>query len=112
MYASRINVIGTSGCGKSTFSKQLSELLQLPYVQIDQVYWKPQWTEPTDVEFSPKLESAIAGDRWVLDGNYPLFDMFRRACRNKDSGGFAICPIANKPAYTSSSIRSHSHKKF
>jgi adenylate kinase family enzyme len=67
---SRVNVIGTSGCGKSTFSKSLAGILRVPYVQIDQIFWKPDWQEPTNEEFFPKLESAIAGDKWVLDGNY------------------------------------------
>ena len=66
----RINVVGTSGCGKSTFSKRLAEILQLPYVEMDKVFWKPQWTESTDEEFFSKLEESIKGEQWVLDGNY------------------------------------------
>lgn len=66
----RINVVGTTGSGKSTFSKQLATALQIPYVQIDQVYWGRNWYEPKDEEFFPKLQKAIAMDSWVLDGNY------------------------------------------
>lgn len=66
----RINVIGTTGSGKSTFSKQLAERLGYPCIHMDQLFWKPNWTEPSDEEFFPKVASAVLGDSWVLDGNY------------------------------------------
>ncbi|MEM8766099.1 MAG: adenylate kinase [Pseudomonadota bacterium] len=68
--AKRINVVGTAGSGKSTFARRLAELKGLPCVEMDALFWKPQWTEATDAEFFPKLESALAGESWVLDGNY------------------------------------------
>ncbi|ROQ18673.1 AAA domain-containing protein [Marinimicrobium koreense] len=66
----RINVIGTTGSGKSTFSSLLSEKLGYPCIHMDQMFWKPDWVESSDEEFFPKLESAISEDCWVLDGNY------------------------------------------
>ena len=66
----RINVLGTSGSGKSTFSKKLADKLNVPYVQLDELFWKPNWTESSDEEFSPKIEDALSPDEWVLDGNY------------------------------------------
>lgn len=66
----RINVIGTTGSGKSTFSKTLAESLGYPYIQMDQLYWKRHWQEPETEEFIQKLEAAITDVRWVLDGNY------------------------------------------
>ena len=66
----RINVVGTSGSGKSTFAQRIADKLNVPYVEIDALYWKPNWTESTDEEFFPKLEEAVSLDQWVLDGNY------------------------------------------
>lgn len=66
----RFNVVGTSGCGKSAFSRRLAEHLQLPYVEMDRLFWKADWAEPTDTEFFSKLGTAIEPDSWVLDGNY------------------------------------------
>ena len=66
----RINVLGTSGSGKSTFSKKLADKLNVPYVQLDELFWKPNWTESSDEELFPKLEKAVSSDEWVLDGNY------------------------------------------
>jgi len=66
----RINVIGTSGSGKSTFAKALADKLAVPYVEMDALYWKPNWGESSDAELFAKLEQALARPAWVLDGNY------------------------------------------
>jgi len=66
----RINVIGTTGSGKSTFSTRLANKIDCQYIQMDQIFWKSGWTESTDDEFIPKVKNAVAGDCWVLDGNY------------------------------------------
>lgn len=66
----RINVVGTSGSGKSTFSKRLSEILKIPYVEMDKIFWGPNWYWPSDEEFFNKLKGELQKDSWVLDGNY------------------------------------------
>lgn len=66
----RVNVIGSSGSGKSTFARRLAELLASPYVELDALHWLPDWQEAADAEFSAKIAAAVSGERWVLDGNY------------------------------------------
>ena len=66
----RFNVVGTSGSGKTTFSKQLAGILAIPYVQMDALFWGPNWYEPSDDEFFPRVERALTQHAWVLDGNY------------------------------------------
>jgi len=66
----RVNVIGTSGRGKSTFSRKLAALLKAPYLEIDKLYWGPNWNEPADELFFKKLEAELNRESWVLDGNY------------------------------------------
>ena len=66
----RINVVGTSGSGKSTLAREIASRLDLPYIELDRLFWKANWTEPTDDEFFPKLRDALSTSRWVLDGNY------------------------------------------
>ena len=67
---SRINVVGSSGSGKSTFGRALADRLDIPYIELDEIFWRPEWTQPKDEEFYADLEHALSGDSWVLDGNY------------------------------------------
>ena len=66
----RINVIGTSGSGKSTFSMELASKLNLLHIEMDSFYWKDEWRFASDEELMENVRLATKGDRWLLDGNY------------------------------------------
>lgn len=66
----RINVIGTSGSGKSTLARELSRRLGIPYIELDSIFWLPNWTERPRDEFRAVLAGELEGDAWVVDGNY------------------------------------------
>lgn len=67
----RVNVIGTSGSGKSTFARRLAEKINQPYIEMDKLFWRPNWVMPADEAFFADVRNALAGkDGWVLDGNY------------------------------------------
>jgi adenylate kinase family enzyme len=66
----RINVVGTSGSGKSTFAQKLAGIIGAPYVEMDRLYWGRGWSESMHDVFTEKLGEALSGDIWVLDGNY------------------------------------------
>ncbi|QCJ70168.1 adenylate kinase [Providencia heimbachae] len=68
----KINVIGTTGSGKSTLGKELAALFQVSYVELDAIYWKKNWQSSSDDELNQKLTHALnnAKTGWILDGNY------------------------------------------
>ncbi|WP_431223092.1 shikimate kinase [Serratia sp. L9] len=68
----KINVVGTSGSGKSTVARQLAQKLAVPYIEMDRLYWQPDWQGTDDEEFLMRIEQAlaVAALGWVLDGNY------------------------------------------
>ena len=69
----RVNVKGSSGSGKSTFSAELARRLELPYVELDAIHWgRPNWAEPTAEDFRARVRAAMdeLPDGWVIDGNY------------------------------------------
>ncbi len=73
----RINVIGTSGSGKTTFGRQLAEILKIPFIEMDAIFWGPNWTAADDEIFFSRLAKVLEGDHWVLDGNYSRTTMVK-----------------------------------
>ena len=66
----KILVIGSSGAGKTTFSRRLSDLTGIEIIHLDKLHWKPNWTEPSKEEWTATLEKAMRGETWIMDGNY------------------------------------------
>src|SRR5437867_3794784 len=66
----KIAVMGASCSGKTTLAKAVAGKLGVPHVELDALHWGPNWSEPTAEEFGARVGEAIAGDDWVVDGNY------------------------------------------
>jgi adenylate kinase family enzyme len=59
MVMKKINVVGTSATGKSTFSRALAEKLDLHYIELDNLFWLDDWQECPDEVFFAKIESEV-----------------------------------------------------
>jgi adenylate kinase family enzyme len=66
----RVIVIGTSCVGKTTFARSLARMLSFPHVEMDALYWQPNWTPRASDEFRALIAQAVGQDHWVTDGNY------------------------------------------
>ena len=66
----RIMIIGGAGSGKSTLARELGELLHLPVVHIDTIYWQPGWVMRQLDEIARLTNEAVDGDAWVFEGNH------------------------------------------
>ncbi|HYO10685.1 MAG TPA: hypothetical protein VER17_17100 [Tepidisphaeraceae bacterium] len=66
----RVVVLGTSGSGKTTLARELSRRMNAPHVELDALYWGPDWTPAEKPAFRARVGRAVAHERWVLDGNY------------------------------------------
>jgi adenylate kinase family enzyme len=92
----RVLVMGSSGSGKSTFARRLSEMTGIPFVSLDGLYWKPGWVPSDNAEFGQRVADVARQPQWVIDGNYTSsgagelrreasdtviwFDLPRRSC--------------------------------
>jgi adenylate kinase family enzyme len=63
-------VVGTSGSGKSTAGVRLATQLDAPFVELDELFWGPNWKPKPDREFVLLAREAVRGARWVVAGNY------------------------------------------
>lgn len=66
----RVVILGCSGSGKSTLAVKLGQRLGLPVVHLDLLYWEPGWQVPDPDDFLARTAAALAGGRWVSEGNY------------------------------------------
>jgi adenylate kinase family enzyme len=66
----RVSVVGTSGAGKSTLAAALARVLDAEFLELDSVFHQPGWVPLPREEFRRRVEAAVAGERWVIDGNY------------------------------------------
>jgi len=66
----RVSVVGTSGAGKSTLARSLAVALDADFLELDSVNHQADWVPLPTPEFRRRVASAVAGERWVVDGNY------------------------------------------
>lgn len=66
----RVLVIGCGGSGKSTFATRLARHAGLDLIHLDALYWRAGWIESPKDEWARTVDTLIARDRWVMDGNY------------------------------------------
>lgn len=68
MIGRRILVAGTSGSGKSTLCRKLSELLDLPYTELDSLYHGPNWVRRSS--FETDVRALAAAQEWITEWQY------------------------------------------
>jgi len=67
-----INIIGTTGSGKSTFARKLADQRKLQYIELDNLLWLDDWQESSNDALFLKLKIAMenAATGWTIDGLY------------------------------------------
>jgi adenylate kinase family enzyme len=68
----KIHIIGSVGSGKSTLARRLSDELNIPYYELDNVVWR-RVENGNDIRNSPEIRDAmfadiIGSDAWIVEG--------------------------------------------
>lgn len=66
----RVSVVGVSGSGKTTVARTLAARLSVPHIELDAIYHQPGWAALPAAEFRTRIAALVAGEAWVIDGNY------------------------------------------
>lgn len=68
----RICILGPSNSGKSTLAAAIGAVRGVSVIHLDQLHHQPHtdWRPRPAEEFLLLHDSALAADRWVIDGNY------------------------------------------
>jgi adenylate kinase family enzyme len=68
----RFVVVGTTSSGKSTLAKDLAGRFSLDFIELDALYWEPNWKEVRDEVFRRRVDTVTQAERWVVAGNYHI----------------------------------------
>ncbi len=68
----RAAVVGVTGAGKTCLAAALARRFEASHVELDALYWGPNWTPRPKAAFRALTAEALCGEAWVVDGNYSL----------------------------------------
>lgn len=68
----RLRVLGTSGAGKSRLAAAISDVLGVPRLELDAVFWDADWTYRDLGEAQALVRRFVEANPggWVIDGNW------------------------------------------
>ena len=66
----RIHIVGAAGAGKTTLARRLAAHLHCPHVELDALYWQPNWARTPAAHFQAAVLRALHSPAWVADGSY------------------------------------------
>ena len=66
----RILILGCPGAGKTYFAKRLGQILNIPVIHMDNLYWNKDKTSVSTDELKEKLLPYLKQESWIIDGNY------------------------------------------
>ncbi len=66
--AKKISIVGNSGAGKSTFSRELGKILKIKVYSIDKIYWLPGWKLRDQDSFERCHSEWLEKDSWIIEG--------------------------------------------
>lgn len=67
---SKIIVLGCPGAGKTSFSKRLSNKLDISLYHLDKFFWISNDKHVSQEEFDLKVSELCQNQDWIMDGNY------------------------------------------
>jgi adenylate kinase family enzyme len=64
----KVAVFGNAGGGKSTLSRNLSEITELPLYALDKLQFQPGGAEVPDADYQQAHQTILNSDQWIVDG--------------------------------------------
>src|SRR5260370_26828749 len=66
----KIVIIGSSGSGKTTVSRELGSILDIKVFHMDRLFWQGDWIKVTTDNRVDILEHLVQEKQWIIEGNY------------------------------------------
>ena len=85
---------------ETTLARRLARILATEHVELDSLYWGPEWTPRPD--FIQNVLAIAQQPRWVIDGNYSAVRDIaeaRRLLRAVLIGRFVFTRCRDRPIF-------------
>ncbi|MFC1841712.1 adenylate kinase [Candidatus Dependentiae bacterium] len=66
----RIVIVGSIGAGKSSLAKVLSKKLHIEHIELDNLFWLPEWNIRPAEEVKELAAKKIDKPAWIICGNF------------------------------------------
>lgn len=66
----KIAIVGSQASGKSFLADRLGEMLQLPVIHLDELFWRWRAENLTAEERNARVVSLTEAEEWIIDGNF------------------------------------------
>lgn len=76
-------MLGVTGSGKTTAGRRIAAAIDAAHIELDALYWGPDWTESPPELLRERVRDATDGrPRWVTDGGYArhIWDITWTSC--------------------------------
>jgi adenylate kinase family enzyme len=81
----RVVILGRGASGKSTLARRLGEIMGLPVIELDKIFWQPGLMATPPEQWVAMQEKLVAGDRWIMDGDLGPYDAVEVRLRAADT---------------------------
>ena len=81
----RVIVVGRGASGKSTLARRLSEISQLPVIELDKIFWQPGLVATPREQWIIIQEKLAAEPEWIMDGDLGPYDAIEACLPRSDT---------------------------
>jgi hypothetical protein len=80
----RVVILGRGASGKSTLARRLGDIIGLPVIEVDKIFWPGLIATPRE-QWVVMQEQLVAGGRWIMDGDLGPHDAVEVRLRAADT---------------------------
>jgi len=81
----RVVILGRGASGKSTLARRLGEIMGLPVIELDKVFWQAGLLATPRDQWVVLQEHLVAEDGWIMDGDLGPYDAVEVRLRAADT---------------------------
>lgn len=81
----KIVLLGRGGSGKSTAAKKLGEIINVPVIELDKVFWQPGLVPLSKGVWTSLQRDLASKDEWIMDGDLGKYDFLSERLKYADA---------------------------